>query len=52
MLRKLCLKLSIKLLGMHITNQKLSLNIFMVRNLQNIFMEHEENMEKNMEKKS
>ncbi len=31
----------IKFLAMHITNQKLSFNIFMVRNLQNIFMEHD-----------
>ncbi len=30
-----------KLLAMHITNQKLSFDIFMVRNLQNIFMEHD-----------
>ncbi len=30
----------IKFLVMHITNQKLSFDIFMVRNLQNIFMEH------------
>ncbi len=29
-----------KFLAMHITNQKLSFHIFMVRNLQNIFMEH------------
>ncbi len=28
-------------LAMHITNQKLSFDIFMVINLQNIFMEHE-----------
>ncbi len=31
----------IKLLAMHITNQKLSFDIFTVRNLQNIFMEHD-----------
>ncbi len=31
----------IKFLAMHITNQKLSFNIFMVGNLQNIFMEHD-----------
>ncbi len=30
-----------KFLAMHITNQKLSFNIFMVGNLQNIFMEHD-----------
>ncbi len=29
-----------KFLAMHITNQKLSFDIFMVGNLQNIFMEH------------
>ncbi len=29
-----------KFLAMHITNQKLSFDIFTVRNLQNIFMEH------------
>ncbi len=29
-----------KFLAMHITNQKLSFDIFMVRNWQNIFMEH------------
>ncbi len=34
----------IKLLAMHITNQKLSFEIFMVRNLQNIFMEHDLNI--------
>ncbi len=31
----------IKSLVMHITNQKLSFDIFMVGNLQNIFMEHD-----------
>ncbi len=31
----------IKFLAMHITNQKLSFDIFMVRNLLNIFMEHD-----------
>ncbi len=31
----------IKFLAMHITNQKLRFDIFMVRNLQNIFMEHD-----------
>ncbi len=30
-----------KFLAMHITNQKLSFDIFMVRNVQNIFMEHD-----------
>ncbi len=30
-----------KFLAMHITNQKLSFDIFMVRNLQNILMEHD-----------
>ncbi len=30
-----------KFLAMHITNQKLSFNIFMVRDLPNIFMEHD-----------
>ncbi len=30
-----------KFLAMHITNQKLSFDIFMVINLQNIFMEHD-----------
>ncbi len=30
-----------KFLAMHITNQKWSFYIFMVRNLQNIFMEHD-----------
>ncbi len=29
-----------KFLAMHITNQKLSFDIFMVRNVQNIFMEN------------
>ncbi len=31
----------IKFLAMHITNQKLSFDIFTVINLQNIFMEHD-----------
>ncbi len=31
----------IKFLAMHITNQKLSFDIFTVANLQNIFMEHD-----------
>ncbi len=30
-----------KLLAMHITNQKLSFDIFTVGNLQNIFMKHD-----------
>ncbi len=30
-----------KSLAIHITNQKLSFNIFMVGNLQNIFIEHD-----------
>ncbi len=30
-----------KFLGMHITNQKLSFDIFTVGNLQSIFMEHD-----------
>ncbi len=30
-----------KFLAMHITNRKLSLNIFTAGNLQNIFMEHD-----------
>ncbi len=30
-----------KFLAMHITNQKLGFDIFTVRNLQNIFMEHD-----------
>ncbi len=30
-----------KFLAMHITNQKLSIDIFTVGNLQNIFMEHD-----------
>ncbi len=33
-----------KFLAMHITNQKLSFDIFMVGNLQNIFMEHDLNI--------
>ncbi len=31
----------IKFLAMHITNQKLSFDIFTVGNLQNLFMEHD-----------
>ncbi len=34
----------IKLLAMHITNQKLSFDIFTVINLQNILMEHDLNI--------
>ncbi len=30
-----------KFLAMHITNQKLSFDVFTVGNLQNIFMEHD-----------
>ncbi len=33
-----------KFLAMHINNQKLSFDIFMVRNLQNIFIEHDLNI--------
>ncbi len=33
-----------KFLAMHITNQKLSFDIFTVGNLQNIFMEHDINI--------
>ncbi len=33
-----------KFLAMHITNQKLSFDIFMVESLQNIFMEHDLNI--------
>ncbi len=33
-----------KFLAMHITNQKLSLDIFTVANVQNIFMEHDLNI--------
>ncbi len=33
-----------KFLAMHITNQKESFDIFTVRNLQNIFMEHDLNI--------
>ncbi len=34
-------KIQMKFLAMHITNQKLSFDIFMVGKLQNIFMEHD-----------
>ncbi len=30
-----------KFLAMHITDEKLSFNVFMVGNVQNIFMEHD-----------
>ncbi len=33
-----------KFLAMHITNQKLSFDIFLVENLQNIFMGHDLNL--------
>ncbi len=33
-----------KFLAMHITNQKLGFEIFMVGNLQNVFMEHDLNI--------
>ncbi len=33
-----------KFLAMHITNHKLSFDIFTVENLQNIFMEHDLNI--------
>ncbi len=33
-----------KSLAMHITNQKLSFDIFTVENVQNIFMEHDLNI--------
>ncbi len=36
-----CLVVQMKFLAMHITNQKLSFDIFTVGNLQNIFMEHD-----------
>ncbi len=34
----------IKFLAMHITNTKISFDIFMVGNVQNIFMEHDLNI--------
>ncbi len=37
-----------KCLEMHITNQKLSFDIFTVGNLQNIFMEHDLYFKKNL----
>ncbi len=33
-----------KFIAMHITNQKLSFDIFMIGNVQNIFMEHDLNI--------
>ncbi len=38
---KFQLKFQMKFLAMHITNQKLSFDIFWVGNLPNIFMEHD-----------
>ncbi len=35
----------IKFLAMHVTNEKLSFDIFMVGNSQNIFMEHDLNIQ-------
>ncbi len=41
-IEKIAFKLvQMKFLAMHITNQKLSFDIFTVENLQNIFMEHD-----------
>ncbi len=41
-IEKITLKVvQMKSLAMHITNQKLSVDIFTVGNLQNIFMEHD-----------
>ncbi len=40
-IEKIAFNVQIKSLAMHITNQKLSFDIFMVENLQNIFMEHD-----------
>ncbi len=40
-IQKIAFKVQIKSLAMHITNQKLSFDIFTVGNLQNIFMEHD-----------
>ncbi len=34
----------IKFLAIHITNKKLSFDIFMIGNLQNVFMEHDLNI--------
>ncbi len=44
-LRKIIFKVvQMKLLAMHITKKKKSFDIFKVRNLQNIFMEHDLNI--------
>ncbi len=41
-IEKIAIKVvQLKFLAMHITNQKLSFDIFTVGNLQNIFMEHD-----------
>ncbi len=41
-IEKIAIKVvQMKFSAMHITNQKLSVNIFMVGNVQNIFMEHD-----------
>ncbi len=41
-LKKIAFKVvHIKVLAMHITNQKLSFDIFVIGNFLNIFMEHE-----------
>ncbi len=40
-LEKSHLVVQMKFLAMHITNQKLSFDIFTVGNLQNVFMEHD-----------
>ncbi len=40
----IALTLSTKILAMHITNHKLSFDIFTVGNVQNIFMEHDLNI--------
>ncbi len=40
-IEKIALKLSKWVLAMHITNQKLSYDIFMVENVQIIFMKHD-----------
>ncbi len=38
---KIAFKVQMKFLAMHITNKKISFDIFTVGNLQNIFMEHD-----------
>ncbi len=38
------LNICLKFLAMHITNQKFGFDIFMVGNVQNIFMEHDLNI--------